>query len=100
MCAKRAHAATARVVMITHKFREVMAFADDVTVLRRGRLVHQLRGGRHRHRPCWPGWWARPPPARAEPRPKRCNAPAQRRRHPWLVNGLKVTATAASGRQA
>lgn len=27
------------VLMITHKFREVMAYADDVTVLRRGRLV-------------------------------------------------------------
>ena len=27
------------VVMITHKFREVMAFADSVTVLRRGRKV-------------------------------------------------------------
>ncbi len=31
------------VLMITHKFREVMAYADDVTVLRRGRRVH---GGR------------------------------------------------------
>jgi len=28
------------VVIITHKFREVMAYADDVTVLRRGRAVH------------------------------------------------------------
>ena len=27
------------VLMITHKFREVMAYADDVTVLRRGRQV-------------------------------------------------------------
>ena len=35
----RAHAGQCSVVMITHKFREVMAFADDVTVLRRGRLV-------------------------------------------------------------
>jgi ABC-type uncharacterized transport system ATPase subunit len=35
----RAHAGDCSVVMITHKFREVMAFADDVTVLRRGRLV-------------------------------------------------------------
>jgi len=26
--------------MITHKFREVMAYADEVTVLRRGRKVH------------------------------------------------------------
>ena len=37
--AARAHAGDCSVVMITHKFREVMAFADDVTVLRRGRLV-------------------------------------------------------------
>ena len=28
------------VFMITHKFREVMAYADEVTVLRRGRKVH------------------------------------------------------------
>lgn len=28
------------VLMITHKFREVMAYADEVSVLRRGRLVH------------------------------------------------------------
>jgi ABC-type uncharacterized transport system ATPase subunit len=27
------------VLMITHKFREVLAYADDVTVLRKGRLV-------------------------------------------------------------
>ncbi|MGQ0566873.1 MAG: ABC transporter ATP-binding protein [Gemmobacter sp.] len=31
------------VLMITHKFREVTAFADDVSVLRRGRLVGQGR---------------------------------------------------------
>jgi general nucleoside transport system ATP-binding protein len=31
------------VLMITHKFREVMAFADEVTILRRGRLAD---GGR------------------------------------------------------
>lgn len=29
------------VLLITHKFREVSAYADDVTVLRRGRLVFQ-----------------------------------------------------------
>ena len=29
------------VLMITHKFREVMSFADDVTVLRRGRFAGQ-----------------------------------------------------------
>jgi general nucleoside transport system ATP-binding protein len=28
------------VLIITHKFREVMAYADDVTVLRRGQSVH------------------------------------------------------------
>jgi general nucleoside transport system ATP-binding protein len=28
------------VLLITHKFREVMAYADDVTVLRRGKAVH------------------------------------------------------------
>ncbi len=31
------------VIIITHKFREVMAYADAVTVLRRGRAVHQCR---------------------------------------------------------
>jgi ABC-type uncharacterized transport system ATPase subunit len=34
-----AHSGRLSVVMITHKFREVSAFADDVTVLRRGRQV-------------------------------------------------------------
>jgi ABC-type uncharacterized transport system ATPase subunit len=34
-----AHADTLTVVLITHKFREVLAFADDVTVLRFGRVV-------------------------------------------------------------
>jgi simple sugar transport system ATP-binding protein len=34
-----AHGGRLSVVMITHKFREVSAFADDVTVLRRGRQV-------------------------------------------------------------
>jgi ABC-type uncharacterized transport system ATPase subunit len=36
---ERAHAGHCSVVMITHKFREVMAYADDVSVLRRGCLV-------------------------------------------------------------
>ena len=31
------------ILMITHKFREVMAFADEVTILRRGKLG----GARH-----------------------------------------------------
>ena len=35
----RAHAGDCTVVLITHKFREVTAHADDVSVLRRGRLV-------------------------------------------------------------
>lgn len=34
-----AHAGELSVLMITHKFGEVMRFADDVTVLRRGQLV-------------------------------------------------------------
>ncbi|HUP09263.1 MAG TPA: ABC transporter ATP-binding protein [Caldimonas sp.] len=34
-----AHRGECTVLMITHKFREVMAYADDVTVLRRGRRV-------------------------------------------------------------
>ncbi len=36
---QRAHAGECTVVMITHKFREVLAFADEVSVLRRGALV-------------------------------------------------------------
>ena len=35
----RAHSGDCSVVLITHKFREVTEYADDVTVLRRGRLV-------------------------------------------------------------
>ncbi len=35
-----ARAGQCTVLIITHKFREVTAYADDVTVLRRGRLVH------------------------------------------------------------
>jgi len=35
----RARAGDCTVLMITHKFREVMAFADEVTVLRRARRV-------------------------------------------------------------
>ena len=31
------------VIIITHKFREVMAYADAVTVLRKGRAVHHAR---------------------------------------------------------
>jgi general nucleoside transport system ATP-binding protein len=35
-----AHSGRCTVLLITHKFREVMAYADDVTVLRRGKAVH------------------------------------------------------------
>jgi ABC-type uncharacterized transport system ATPase subunit len=35
-----ARAGHCTVLIITHKFREVMAYADDVTVLRRGKQVH------------------------------------------------------------
>lgn len=34
-----AHRSELTVLMITHKFQEVMSFADEVTVLRKGRLV-------------------------------------------------------------
>ena len=36
---KMAHEKGLTVLMITHKFREVMAFSDDVTVLRKGQYV-------------------------------------------------------------
>ena len=36
---------TLSVVLITHRLREVMDFADDVTVLRRGRVVTSLPFG-------------------------------------------------------
>ncbi len=41
----RAHAGDCSIVLITHKFREVTAYADEVSVLRRGRLVaaHAVR---------------------------------------------------------
>jgi simple sugar transport system ATP-binding protein len=35
----RAHAGECSIILITHKFHEVNAYADDVSVLRRGRLV-------------------------------------------------------------
>jgi ABC-type uncharacterized transport system ATPase subunit len=35
----RAHAGDVSIIMITHKFREVMDVADDVSVLRRGQLM-------------------------------------------------------------
>ncbi|MBL0148491.1 MAG: ABC transporter ATP-binding protein [Ideonella sp.] len=38
----RAHAGDCSVILITHKFREVTEHADDVSVLRRGRLVESL----------------------------------------------------------
>ena len=42
------------VLMITHKFREVMAFADAVTVLRRGRLAGDGPRRRAHARRAWP----------------------------------------------
>ena len=36
---EQAHAMKCSVLMITHKFREVMAYADDVSVLRKGALA-------------------------------------------------------------
>ncbi len=42
----RAHAGEVSVIMISHKFREVMEVADDVSVLRRGKLMgsHRVAG--------------------------------------------------------
>jgi general nucleoside transport system ATP-binding protein len=39
----RAHAGDVSVIMISHKFREVMEVADDVSVLRRGQLMGSHR---------------------------------------------------------
>ncbi|HSW24720.1 MAG TPA: ATP-binding cassette domain-containing protein, partial [Burkholderiaceae bacterium] len=39
----RAHSGACSIVLITHKFREVNAYADDVSVLRRGRMVMSAR---------------------------------------------------------
>ncbi|RZL10431.1 MAG: ABC transporter ATP-binding protein [Rubrivivax sp.] len=39
----RAHAGEVSIIMITHKFREVMDVADDVSVLRRGKLMSSAR---------------------------------------------------------
>ncbi|GGB45173.1 ABC transporter ATP-binding protein [Tistrella bauzanensis] len=39
LLARMARAGELTILIITHKFREVLAFADDVSVLRRGRLV-------------------------------------------------------------
>ena len=38
-CGKKPKPGTSRVLLITHKFREVMAFTDEVTVLRKGHLA-------------------------------------------------------------
>ncbi len=40
---ERAHQGACSVILITHKFREVTGHADDVSVLRRGRLVLSAR---------------------------------------------------------
>lgn len=39
---ERAHAGICSVILITHKFREVMAYADDVSVLRHGLLAESV----------------------------------------------------------
>jgi len=39
MMREMAHAGRISVAMITHKFREVLAFSDEVTILRKGRLA-------------------------------------------------------------
>ncbi|EHR72190.1 ATPase component of uncharacterized ABC-type transporter [Burkholderiales bacterium JOSHI_001] len=39
---QRARSGACSIILITHKFREVMAHADDVSVLRRGELVESL----------------------------------------------------------
>ena len=52
-CTRMTRAASVTVLMITHKFREVMAFADEVTVLRRGRLAGGARVARARRRRSW-----------------------------------------------
>jgi general nucleoside transport system ATP-binding protein len=39
MVREMAHSGRITVLIITHKFREVMAFADEVSILRRGRMV-------------------------------------------------------------
>jgi simple sugar transport system ATP-binding protein len=39
---ERAHAGHCSVILITHKFREVTEHADDVSVLRRGKLVESV----------------------------------------------------------
>ena len=67
----RAHAGDCTVLMITHKFREVTAHADDVTVLRRGKQVTC----------CWSparssAWTLRPSPRSTVA----CNWPATRAR--------------------
>jgi ABC-type sugar transport system ATPase subunit len=66
-----ARAGLCTVLLITHKFREVMAYADDVTVLRRGRQVHHCAVATPTRRGWRRPWWAtrtrgrRAPAARA-----------------------------------
>ena len=43
MCASSRAGGQCTVLIITHKFREVMAYADAVTVLRRGQAVHHCQ---------------------------------------------------------
>jgi predicted ABC-type transport system involved in lysophospholipase L1 biosynthesis ATPase subunit len=58
------------VLIITHKFREVMAYADNVTVLRRGRAVHHCERGPPTRHALAAGHGGRRPPWTA-PAPER-----------------------------
>ena len=94
---ERARAGDCSIVLITHKFREVAAHADDVSVLRRGRLVHtgavahssagQLAAAMiGAAAPDVPA----PPGVRPGPRPEQ--TPAQAQARPRLsIRGLQVT---------
>ena len=47
------------VVFISHKLGEVMAIADRITVMRRGKVTAAGdRGGRHVDARTWPGGWS------------------------------------------
>ncbi len=72
------------VLMITHKFREVDAFCDAVSVLRRGRLVGGGRAADLGHREMAEMMIGAPPPDRPRPAARAPGAPALQ------VRGLKA----------
>ena len=80
------------VLMITHKFREVMAFADAVTVLRRGRLAGEAppRGHEPGAARGDDGGRARDPPGPRAPRPVR--PPLSNRASSWMTWWSTTTA--------